>query len=366
MRIRSLIAAGAVPALACAGVLPGLTGIGAAAQTPTRALPAAGPVPAGFQPDSVTFVSASDGWVLGTAPCAHKPCTSVLSTTNGGRTWQGIPAPRYPLARFAGQKGLDRLRFASTATGYAYGSQLWVTHNGGAGWHRVAFPGYVADLETAGGVAYAASVTPHEAVTIYRSTIGTDSWSRVSGLPAGVTGFGGLGTITLHGTAGWVNLGSHVYATTTGESWTRLGFRCPHDYGIASIGAFSSDRVTLLCAGQPAVGSTQKLLYYSVDGGTHFVKVGSPPSGGDGGVLAQPGSAHVFIATASGATWLYVSTDGGRHWRNSLLLDDGGKGWADFGFTTASQGVAVEGVPALGSHMYMTYNSGRSWHRVTF
>ena len=44
------------------------------------AAPVAGPrgsrVPASLGPGSVTFVRASKGWVLGTASCAAKPCTS--------------------------------------------------------------------------------------------------------------------------------------------------------------------------------------------------------------------------------------------------------------------------------------------------
>ena len=61
-----------------------------------RAGPAGGPVPPGFIAASVTFISNSEGWVLGTAPCGSPPCTSVLRTRDGGRSWRGIPAPRYP------------------------------------------------------------------------------------------------------------------------------------------------------------------------------------------------------------------------------------------------------------------------------
>ena len=74
----------------------------------------------------------------------------------------------------------------------------------------------------------------------------------------------------------------------------------------------------------------------------------------------------MFVATSSGATWIYASRDGGRTWRTPLVLPDGGKGWGDFGFTTATQGVAVEGLPSLGSHLYMTRTGGRHWFRVRF
>jgi hypothetical protein len=83
-------------------------------------------------------------------------------------------------------------------------------------------------------------------------------------------------------------------------------------------------------------------------------------------VLAEATPRHVFVATSSAATWIYASTDRGRHWRTNLFLDDGGKGWSDFGFTTATQGVGVEGRPFYGSYLYLTRNGGASWHRVQF
>lgn len=362
-------------ALASAGVLAlatvagAATGGGAAAAAPTRGVPgpAGGPVPPGFRPVSVTFVSASEGWVLGTAPCAHRPCTSVVRTVDGGRSWTGTPAPRFPLAPWAGQRGLSSIRFADPLDGFAFGSQLWVTHNGGATWHHVRLPGRIGDLETSAGTVYAAVVTRRGRVTVYENGAGGGRWIPVPGLPAGVPGYAALGTITLHGTAAWIILGNRLYATRAGRFWTEEPVRCPRDFQMASAGAFSARRVTLLCVGGPAAGSASKILYSSRDGGARFRRAGVPPAGGDQlDLLAQPAARHIFIATSSGATWLDVSGNGGRTWGETLRLFDGGLGWSDFGFTTPGQGVAIEGDPVLGSRMYMTWDAGRTWHQIRF
>jgi hypothetical protein len=337
--------------------------------SPVRAAsgPAGGPVPRGFQPVSMTFVSASDGWVLGTAPCAQQPCTSVVRTTDGGRSWIGIPAPRYPLAATALQHGLRDIRFASTLDGFAFGSQLWATHNGGATWRHVALPGSIGDLETSDGVVYAAVMTGANAVTIYESPASGGRWTPVGGLPARVPGDAWLGMITLHGPAAWIILGDRLYASPTGQNWVREPVSCGSNYGIASVAAYSTRQLTLLCVGGPAMGSAGKVLLTSSDGGARFTRSGVPPLGGDNfDQLAQPTAGHIFIATWSAATWLDVSGNGGRTWSEALRLLDGGLGWSDFGFTTSSQGAAIEGNPAQGSRMYMTWDAGLAWDPVTF
>jgi photosystem II stability/assembly factor-like uncharacterized protein len=323
----------------------------------------------------MTFVSASEGWVLGTAPCAVAPCTSIVRTTDGGASWTGIPAPPVPLASNgpAGlSPGLSHLRFASPLDGFAFGSQLWATRDGGATWRHVWLPGSISDLETSAGVVYAAVIGQDRTVTIYRSLASGGPWAPVPGLPASVpdpddTQAVSLGRITLHGTAAWIILGGRLYATQTGLSWVQEPLTCTPPYAMASTAAYSTQQLTLLCAGDPAAGSEGRTVYSSGDGGASFTLMSASAGPGDQfDLLAEPTAQHIFLATSSAATLLDVSGDSGRTWSPALFIDDGGLGWSDFGFTTPAQGAAIEGNSRFGCRMYMTWDAGQTWHQVTF
>jgi hypothetical protein len=100
----------------------------------------AGPVPAGFAATSVTRVSPDEAFVLGTAPCAHAPCTSIARTLNRGVTWTVLPVPPDPVGA-PGQRGVVwGIRFATPEHGFAFGDGLWETTDGGARWDRVRTP----------------------------------------------------------------------------------------------------------------------------------------------------------------------------------------------------------------------------------
>src|SRR5580692_4190648 len=131
---------------------PSPAGSGATAS----ARPPGGPVPAGFAATSVTWVSPQEAFVLGTAPCAHAPCTSIVRTLDRGASWVGVPAPVVPLGdpyANAGQPAAWGIRFASPDEGFVFGSGLWVTTDGGEHWTAAASPpgGVIADLEVIDG-----------------------------------------------------------------------------------------------------------------------------------------------------------------------------------------------------------------------
>ncbi|MHB8451933.1 MAG: WD40/YVTN/BNR-like repeat-containing protein, partial [Mycobacteriales bacterium] len=153
-------------------------------------LPVGGSVPAGFSPVSESFVSDSVGYLLGAAPCSSPPCTSLLRTTDGGRSFAGVPAPRVGLANEAATppgQSVVAVRFADPSDGFVYGPELWVTHDGAASWHQVSLPGPVIDLAAAGGTVYAVLGCAGPGSTcqerLYATPAGEDGWLPRAVLP---------------------------------------------------------------------------------------------------------------------------------------------------------------------------------------
>ena len=81
--------------------------------------PPGGPVPSGFTATSVTFVSAQEAYVLGTAPFPNAVCTSIVRTLDRGASWRGLPAPAVPLSA-PGGTGVWGIRFATPEHGFVF------------------------------------------------------------------------------------------------------------------------------------------------------------------------------------------------------------------------------------------------------
>jgi hypothetical protein len=107
----------------------------------------------------------------------------------------------------------------------------------------------------------------------------------------------------------------------------------------SSVAVIASAGLALLCTGQGYTGHTVKTVYTSGKLGATWNKAGVPDSAGDGGTIAAASPTQLVIATASAASWLYYFGDGAAQWQTVLTEPDGGQGWADLGFTTASDGV---------------------------
>ena len=336
-------------------------------------LPSGGPVPAGFRAASVTFVSTREAFVLGTAPCKHVRCTSIVRTRDWGVSWRGLPAPAVPLGEPGTSSGpaVWGIRFATPENGFVFGNGLWATTDGGKHWSAAAYPGgSIVSLEIIDGQVLAVTMRRGKAGNaswaLLRRPLARGAWTRL------VTQASAIGNIATQARVAAIIDGTSVLVTGNGGlTLTRHALPCKASPFPAptSVAVQAPHQLALLCTGQGYTGHTDKTVYVSGDMGATWKLAGHPSSVGDGGVVAASVPGHLTIATASAGSWLYYSADNGRTWRTAVTYPDGGQGWNDLGFTTTRDGLVIHGHPYYGDmlgQLLLTGNGGKTWHVVRF
>lgn len=376
---------GATPMAAATPSSPGITN---PASTPSES-PAVGPGPgsalASFVPFSLTFVSPSEGWLLGLAACSGSPCAAIVRTTDGGRTWRRIPAPDASIAARLSSigdvpSGIGGLRFADPLDGWAFGPELWATHDGGTTWSKVAIPGLapgfkVMALETAGGRVHAAiwDDAGYTGLRIGTSPTDHDAWSL-----SPVTVDFGAGPvprvqIVLHGTAGWLVVVNRVVvsgARLVADAWQAWRPPCADVVGPARLAASTEDDLVAACDVGLWGGTRGRgvRLFSSTDAGASFAPVaGEIPVHSVVGIAAPDPSVALVagedVGSSEVGSALVATFDGGRSWSRAFS-----PGLADLRFTTISEGVGFivgggGGGPVTGS-LVKTSDGGHSWSIV--
>jgi hypothetical protein len=382
----------------------------AASRTPARTTsgPASRPagitspgfLPPNFRPSSVTWVSQYTGYVIGQAgtpgTCGAQGnsdiCTSIAVTQDSGQSWKGLAAPTTGAP--SGLTGVSGLRFLSTDDGWAYGPELWYTTDGSAAeptWNRAKTGNQVVtDLETAGGQAFAIFATcPSNlslataayqctSFTLKTSVAGSDQWTAVSGVPAGLRpdpADGGQAELVIGGQTGYLISPRNVLYTgpLNGAGWAEAGaLPCtpagtyqhsglanPVELATAGTGNGQA-RLALTCTRlQPAGAET--VLYISGDGGRHWTRQQPGTAGsarlGTPASLAADSAGTVILATSAG---LFYRPLGASHWQQATLRGAvPSNGFSYIGMTTPTQGVAI-GDPS-GTQIWMTQDGGQSW-----
>jgi photosystem II stability/assembly factor-like uncharacterized protein len=341
----------------------------------TEAGPGGGPVPAGFVPQSVTFISSAEGFVLGVAKCTSGTCAAVLRTRDGGRSWVGIPAPTVQVGTGTGRASL--VRFADATDGWVSGhGVLYATHDGGSTWQSLASPGggTIESMEAGAGYAYVLIISGDAAnpapASVYRTPVAADNWSLMSG--SSVSG-AVSGKLVVQGTSAWEVAqpagARSVFKSLSSGQWVSRSLPCQGPSGQA-LAATDADHLAVVCANGAAAGQQPKLVYTSANAGQSWSAAGSAPDGGDTLGVAMASPTTIVIAAASGASFLYGSFDAGKTWA-AVDQDTSGGGlpWSDLGFTNSLQGVVVEGqvgIQGAPSKLYFTRDAGHTWTAATF
>lgn len=382
------VAAG--PAPSASGGTQSANGSAAPLPAPTTTSPSplsepSGPVPANFQPSSVTFVSPSVGWVIGQAgtpgKCANvnpDVCTSIARTNDAGKTWQGGPAPS--ATGPSGARGVSGLRFLDGVSGWAFGPELWATHDAGRTWTKVDTHGQrVTDLETAGDRAYALFATcsgtnAHSfamnctSFTLMTTIATGDDWVPVSAATSDLANGGSSASavLALTGSAGYLLApDGTLYSGPLGGAWQRAGTApckpgTPQANGLpgdAWLALVDSTHLAMNCQGISAASPPE--VYTSANGGQSWERSGAAWQGISGsGVVTSFAAAPdgtLVLATTRG---LYVLPAGGSQWKAAANLPAGGFSYV--GMTTDSQGVALPADTSL-HEIWMTFNGGLTW-----
>jgi hypothetical protein len=360
----------------------------------SAAAPAAGllaPVPSSFRPTSATFIGTDTGWVIGQAGtpghCATRYCTSVARTDDGGKTWSGVPAPL--TGSPDGATGVSQIRFLNDSDGWAFGPELYATHDGGRTWTRVDTGGLrVTQVETVGnrafglfasctgsGTAYAGQCTSY---TLYSSPAAADDWAPAGSATSGLTGAPGAQTpgaasLVLTGSRGYLLApDGTLYAGPAGDgAWAQVrAIPCPVGPPLADgqptgalLAASTAEDLVLTCASSRTPGSAQaKHVYVSAAGGASWRSAGTAPSLGLATSLAASPDGAFVLATGRG---LDLRPTGSTTWRAAQLAAASPKGGFGYvGMTTDTRGIALPANPAAGT-VWLTGDGGRSWRPVT-
>jgi hypothetical protein len=374
---------------------------------------------AGFQPLSLTFLSAERGWALGTAPCAPGgACLVLLETSDFGARWTPVHLPsalvdgierdaRGSQSTLASLADLQ-VRFANATDGWVYGTLevpdaevgssdvtpepvLFSTHDGGLRWvrQRLAwvnrFVGAIYDVEAAGGSVFMAALNRSYRVTVERSPLDVDQW-HIANTVALFSPAGGAipsGSIVLKGSSGWLVEGNDRGTSGSARldrrgSWVRWTPPCARVGSSFSVPAASTplDLVAACTMGGFAMGLSKSAppgatlgstwLYFSLNAGATFtagpeLRFAKPFA--FGGVLGAPRPDVVLIDRYVGAAEdLAVSIDRGLSWhvayRGQVLS-------VEFPTPTAGVGL-VRSASERSTSMIESTDDGQHWTHVSF
>jgi photosystem II stability/assembly factor-like uncharacterized protein len=342
------------------------------------------PAPPRFRPTSVTFIDSATGAALGQAgpPCPKVSCTTVAGTTDYGRSWFG--ASTVPAGPPDGSLGVSQIRFLDARNGWAFGPQLFATHDGGGSWRQVTrLPaGRVVDLSTVGGRAYAVlafSCTGTgqdyaagcQSFSVISAAAGSDRWGLVPGAGS-ASGPARPGGLQIDGLGGYLIAGRLLIAgSVTGGPWNTVPNGAPGEPSCLSgaqgavarhgppLLAPNGASLYLACDGTPSSPTTPGplTLYLTADGGRSWRALGVIGAKGTAASLAVAPSGTVVLATTTG---IYYSPDG-KAWHQAGV--DGrrpDRGYAFVGMTTNLNGVAVPADSGL-HELFVTRDGGQTW-----
>lgn len=334
-------------------------------------------VPDDFSPAATSWVSPSQGWVLGYVPCDDGSCAVVLRTTNGGGSWGTLRAPGLHPSEFGNSTQLQATQTRWVTTLVASSTEdTVISTTGGESWQPVDVPAdKVGDLAaTTEGLYLTAHTTEGEqvATTLWHSPNTRSVWEPVEGVYAEVPGQLGSVMSDIAVDPGGVRLvgssafGAPTYAWSSPDGADLEEIEAPcGDWATQFFGLADDEHQFALCSQNPGQGAMDKELFLSSDGVT-FESVGTlPPRIGITSDFAVVTEDTVAIGASAGdAGIVHMTFDGGQTWETPLFAADTGP-VLDLSFHDEDHGTLLTGYPGLGtSVIYRTSDGGHTWQRL--
>jgi hypothetical protein len=355
---------------ATASASPSPVASASASATAAPSTPAPTPI-AGFEAASVTFVSSQDGWVLGTVGGS----LALARTQDGGTNWTSVTPPPTGFYTGSGSTGVSGIRFANQQDGWAYGYDLFATQNGGASWTQVALPGLnasfgatpIQELETSAG-SVDAVITGTSGFLIDTAALGSSSWTTSPTTIAYGAGPVPDAQLVLQGSSGWVVENDRVVAggarlqSGSWSTWTPL---CTATGGPAVLAPSSAANLFAVCSqGIWASGPVSVRAYVSTTAGSSLTELATalPAACQGSSALASPTTS---VAAAGCGGEIVATFNGGGSW-GTVFTGSGNTSISYIGFTTFSQGVAIEAsLTSSTGLLMMTRDGGHTWAAVS-
>ena len=314
--------------------------------------------------------------MLGSVPCDAGRCPAIVHTTDGGTTWTPIPAPKTTVGRSPVDEtstGISAIRFANAKDGWAYGPELWTTHDGGAAWAKSSIAGLPKDspvraLEAARGMVHAVVYDGGQDFRIASGKVASNAWTLASvRVPVGA-GPVPRPQLVLSGTGGWVLENDRTVvagAQLRNGSWVTWKPVCLDVVGPAVLAASSASNLVAACDVGAMADPQGDHVFASSDGGATFAEVGPATPLSTATVIATPGVSTIVIGgTVDAGSELFTSSDGGKTW--SGVLPPAAATFADLGFTTPTQGIVIQTEQSGTSRMLMSHDAGKTWTPIAF
>jgi photosystem II stability/assembly factor-like uncharacterized protein len=350
--------------------------------TPIEEQPQLKPPPL-VQVESLAFLDEAHGWLMGTS-CENGPRSAggtcrftVQATQDGGHTWRELPPPDFQ----AGQT-VCCLQLLNLTDGWAYGTSLFSTHDGGQTWKDESIRGSIQQLFMTGNTFWMfgqlCSAAEQEPCS-YKVLVSRDqgkTWQPTAAQPSAPWPRGQLVAVGANdawllysGSTDGIGNGATLFVThDRGTHWQEQPTPPCARHNSSFMAGLASGELWYMCAGQPATDMQLKHLYVSPDGGVHWNLVAEASLEGLNNLYAT-GHVKELAVPTSGDGWvlhnrgtLDHSTDGGYTWKAAIPYGVANPGDASYGplVYTDNQHLWV----AAQNRIFHTSDGGLSWEEL--